>query len=109
MAVPPPSPRIGIYGTERVGTNESRGCYLWPPGYAAAVTAAGGTPVTLDLPRAGETWSDVWSMADGILFLGHDCPTSRQATLEAKLCDWCRKHEMPILGVDRGLDRKSVV
>src|SRR5262245_43729340 len=103
MATPPPTPRIAIYGTERATANESRGCYLWPPGYAAAITAAGGTPVALDIPRAGETWTDVWSMADGILFLGHETPTPRQATLEGKLCAWCRKHEMPFLAVDRGL------
>lgn len=104
MAANPPSPRIGIYGTDRISLQESRGCYLWPPGYAAAVTAAGGTPVTLETPRSGESWSDLWSMADGILLLGHNAAgPSRQIALESRLCEWCRKHEMPFLGVDRGL------
>lgn len=103
MAANPPLPRIGIYGTDQISTNESRGCYLWPPGYSAAVTAAGGNPVTLAIPRSGESWSDLWSVADGILFLGDASRQGRQAMLEAKLCEWCRKHEMPFLGVDRGL------
>ena len=109
MAANPPSPRIGIYGTDQFATNESRGCYLWPPGYAAAVTAAGGTPVSLETPRSGESWSDLWSVADGILFLGHSASHNRQAALETRLCDWCRKHEMPFLGVDRGLQLLNTV
>jgi putative glutamine amidotransferase len=103
MAANLPSPRIGIYGSDRITANESRGCYLWPPGYAAAITAAGGEPVAVELPRAGESWESVWSSVDGILFLGQEGVPARQAALETRLCDTCRKREIPFLGVDRGL------
>ena len=45
------SPRIGIYGSDETVSAPSRGCYLWPLGYIAAVSEAGGTPVSLAMPR----------------------------------------------------------
>ena len=45
------SPRIGIYGSDETVSAPSRGCYLWPLGYGAAVSEAGGTPVSLALSR----------------------------------------------------------
>lgn len=101
-ATPPPS-RIGIYGSDEIVTNESRGCYLWPPGYSAAVTAAGGTPVSIEVPKNGQPWSEILADVEGILFLGHVNSTPRQAAEEERLCQWCKKHAMPFLGVDRGL------
>jgi putative glutamine amidotransferase len=98
-----PAPRIGIVGTEAVSHNESRGCYLWPPGYAAAVTAAGGEPTFVQLPRSAETWDDCLPGIEGVLLLGQATATARQAALQAKLCDWCRKRQKPLLAVDRGL------
>jgi putative glutamine amidotransferase len=98
-----PSPRIGIYGTDDVSPGESRGCYLWPPGYAAAVTAAGGEPTPFRLPRPGESWDAQLLEVEAVLFLGHAATNARQAALEAKLCEWCRKRQLPLLAVDRGL------
>ena len=44
------SPRIGIYGPDDEANQPSKGCNLWPAGYAASVGAAEAVPVTLELP-----------------------------------------------------------
>jgi putative glutamine amidotransferase len=99
-----PAPRIGIYGSDGTGScHESRGCYLWPPGYAAAVTAAGGEPAFLDAPPASSKWGEALAAIEGVLFLGFEAPNARQAAQETRLCDWCRKRQIPFLGVDKGL------
>jgi putative glutamine amidotransferase len=103
MAANPPSARIGIYGTDLVAANESRGCYLWPPGYAASINYAGGTPVSVELPRPGESWDNFRSSVDGILFLGHERVSARQAAQESRMCEGCKRHQIPLLAVDRGL------
>lgn len=103
MPANPPTPNIGIYGVDDVACNESRGCYLWPPGYAAAVTAAGGVPVSLGLPKSGESWDDLLGSIEGVLLLGQPSASARQATQENKLCDWCKRNGLPLLAVDRGL------
>lgn len=99
-----PASRIGVYGSDEIiTTTESRGCYLWPPGYAASLTAAGGTPVTIDVPKPGQPWNELLADVEGILFLGHVNTTARQADDEERLCQWCRKQSLPFLGVDRGM------
>src|SRR5207302_3127200 len=76
------APRIGIYGSDGTGScHESRGCYLWPPGYAAAVTAAGGEPTPLDAPPPGGKWGEDLSSVEGVLFLGHAAANARRAAL----------------------------
>src|SRR5947209_12930720 len=65
-----PTPRIGIFGTEKPATQTGRGCGLWPPGYAAAVTAAGGAPVMLTAPKTPRSWDGLLEDLDGIVFLG---------------------------------------
>ncbi|GIW81188.1 MAG: gamma-glutamyl-gamma-aminobutyrate hydrolase [Gemmatales bacterium] len=97
------SPHIGLYGRDQVNPKEKRGCYLWPPGYAAALEAAGGTPVELGLPKPGETWADRLSELHGILFLGHPASDSRQNAEEERLCHYCRSQHFPILAVDIGM------
>jgi putative glutamine amidotransferase len=103
MSATPYLPRIGIYGPDDRRSQAMRGCNLWPIGYAAAVTAAGGTPVSIDLPAPGHAWDEVLADLDGIVFLGQEAPTAREIANEERLCQWCRDREMPFLGVDRGL------
>jgi len=95
--------RIGIYGPDDITPSESRGCGLWPPGYVAAVTAAGGTPVPLELPKSSRSWDESIAELDGVLFLGGDVVSPRQAAAEEKLCQHCRDRGLPFLGVDRGM------
>jgi putative glutamine amidotransferase len=97
------TPRIGIYGPDDVGPYTSRGCNLWPVGYAAAITAAGGTPVSLEMPAPGDSWDKLMAGLDGLVFLGYPGGGARQAANEERLCGWCRDHELPFLGIDRGL------
>lgn len=103
MSATPPSAVIGILGKDIRVTSESRGCCLWPPGYEAAVTAAGGQPVFLDVPAAGRSWDDAIGNAEGVLFIGDETTNPRVASEQERLCQWCRKRGVPILAVDYGL------
>jgi putative glutamine amidotransferase len=104
MAATPPTIRIGIYGPEQHGRlGEARGCALWAPGYAAAVTAAGGTPVLLGNAGPGRSWDDLLRDVHGVVLTGSDTDTIRQVAEGERLCQWCRKRQMPLLGVDHGL------
>jgi putative glutamine amidotransferase len=103
MSAPAFLPRIGIYGPDDTTINAARGCNLWPVGYVAAVTAAGGDPAMIDVPEPGDAWDDVLEGIDGLLFLGHGSPSPRQAANEERLCQWCRDREFPFLGVDWGM------
>jgi gamma-glutamyl-gamma-aminobutyrate hydrolase PuuD len=99
--LPPVS--IGIYGSEVIQTDESRGCALWAAGTPAAVKAADGTPVTIELPRSGKTWDDLLEELDGIVILGTERPTPRQAAEEERLCQWCYDRHLPTLAINRGM------
>ena len=103
MSTPLPLPIIGILGKDLAASAESRGCCLWPPGYAAAVTAAGGQPLFLDPPDAGRSWDEVLATVEGILFIGDETTNPRLAAEQERLCQWCRKQSVPILGVDHGM------
>lgn len=104
MSVSAYSPRIGFYGTDETYDEGSRGCALWPLGYAAAVTEAGGTPVTLAMPRPGAFREDLLDGIDGLLFRGRGTPPSpAEAANEDRLCLWSREQNLPFLGVDHGL------
>ena len=102
------TPRLGIYGHDDSADQQSRGCNLWPAGYGASVTAAGGTPVSIGMPESGHSWEEVLKDLDGLVFLGRPTVTPRQAANEERLCRWCRDHELPFLGVDRGLHALNV-
>jgi putative glutamine amidotransferase len=102
MATTPPTVRIGISGPEEAPCQEGRGCALWPSGYAAAVTAAGGTPVFLDEPR-GTSVLEALDSVQGIILTG-DSTLSAQPIADAeRLCRWCKKHHIALLAVDQGL------
>lgn len=102
MSTTPPPIRIGYFGMEEAPSRRG-GCGLWPIGYAAAVTAAGGEPVRLTAPPEDCTWGEVLENIDGILFTGHGHGSEALATAEAHLCEWCRQKHVPILAVDEGL------
>ena len=102
MSKAPTPPRIGIYGSEEKVTTQSRGCCLWSPGYAAAVTAAGGTPVLLQM-RPGCSWDELLDEVDGVLFGERTLITPRQQSHEERLCEWCQELGLPLLAVDHGM------
>src|SRR4051794_18783145 len=103
MAATPPIIRIGIYGSTSVANDERHGCGLWPAGYAASVTAAGGTPILLDDPAAEQSLDELFQGLHGIVLAGSDTCPGRQAADEEWLCEQCRQHNVPLLGVDHGL------
>jgi putative glutamine amidotransferase len=103
MSANPPSAVIGILGKDIRVANESRGCCLWPPGYEAAVTAAGGQPVFLDIPAPGRTWDEAIGNAEGVLFIGDETTNARVVSEQERLCQWCRKRGVPILAIDYGM------
>jgi putative glutamine amidotransferase len=101
MTTTPASLHIGILGPEESKTGEYRGCSLWAPGYASAVTAAGGNPVLLDAARP--LCEDALDDLHGIVFAGSDGNAARQLAEAERLCEWCREHDLPLLAVDHGL------
>jgi len=103
MASPPYSPRIGIFGIDETTAHTQRGCNLWPLGYAAALTAAGATPVKLPMAEDPLSWDEVLNGLDGVLLLGGFRPTATQAACEERLCLECQERGLPFLGVDYGL------
>lgn len=103
MATSPFLPRIGVYGPDDSANQPSRGCNLWPAGYAASVKAAGGDPVSVEVPQPGRPWDEVLAELDGLVFLGQRAPSPREGANEERLCQWCKNRELPFLGVDRGL------
>jgi len=102
MSKAPNPPRIGIFGSEEKITSQSRGCCLWAPGYAAAITAAGGMPVDLHM-RPGCSWDELLDEVDGVLFGERTLSTPRQQAHEERLCEWCRELRLPLLAVDHGM------
>jgi putative glutamine amidotransferase len=94
--------RIGILGSDGAAANERHGCGLWPAGNAAAIIAAGATPVPLNLPTARSALDQLLNSLNGVVIADTETG-ARPVTGGEKLCDWCRKHEMPILAIDAGL------
>src|SRR5712692_9285109 len=59
--------RIGILGSDGTAHNERHGCGLWPAGNAAAITAAGATPVPLTLPTARPALEQLLNSLQGVV------------------------------------------
>ena len=97
----PPSPlRIGIFGSDASSAQERHGCGLWPAGCAASITAAGAMPVSLGrLTGRLEFLSDL----HGVVLAGTDAAGLRYPAQGQRLCEWCRKKRLPLLGIDHGL------
>jgi putative glutamine amidotransferase len=96
----PTSLRIGILGPEESLSAESRGCNLWATGYAAAVTAAGATPVSISLSPSGRSWKDALNDIHGIVWTGRARPTTPATVEEDRLCKWCKKNRFPVMAID---------
>lgn len=95
--------RIGIVGHDEVVTTKRSGFTLWPSGYSAAVTNAGGELVPLTTPKSGASWAEVLDGIDGVVFSGQVNKTGQPVPSETKLCEYCRKHTIPLLGIDNGM------
>ena len=102
MSANTPSLHIGVYGSDEKVGQQSRGCSLWAPGYAATITAAGGSPVPLHL-RPGCSWDELLEGVDGVVFAGSKATNGQQQAEEERLCEWCRELGIPLLAVDQGL------
>ncbi len=110
MATSPLPLHIGIYGPEEKASGEYRGCGLWAPGYASAVTAAGGIPVVLSASGADPLDEDKLEGLHGLVLAGPDAGVSaRQLAAGERLCEWCRLRDLPLLGVDQGLHVLNLV
>jgi gamma-glutamyl-gamma-aminobutyrate hydrolase PuuD len=97
-----PAVRVGIFGHDDAQPHEKHGCGLWPAGVAACLTAADATPVPLD--NSGDRdWDEVLEGTHGVVLAGSDADGRRQAIEAEALCGWCRKHKLPLLGIDNGL------
>jgi putative glutamine amidotransferase len=97
-----PSIRIGIFGQENIPPHERHGCGLWPAGVAACLTAADAVPVPIT--GSGErTWGEILNGLHGVVITGQDDNLRRRASDAEALAQWCRKHKMPLLGIDEGM------
>ncbi len=103
MSISPATPQIAIFGTDENTREGGRGCGLWPSGYAAAVTASGATPLLLGNSSQGRSWDSLLEGVHGAILLGTDQATTRQMAEEDRLCKWCKRRGLPLLGVDHGL------
>jgi putative glutamine amidotransferase len=97
-----PAVRVGIFGRDDARPDERHGCGLWPAGVAACLTAADATPVPL-AESGDRDWDEVLEGIHGVVLSGSDADARRQAVEGEALCAWCRKHKLPLLGVDNGL------
>jgi hypothetical protein len=97
-----PAVHVGIFGRDNVLPGEKHGCGLWPAGVAACLTAADATPVPL-ADSGDRDWDEVLEGVLGVVLAGSDADARRQAVEGEALCAWCRKHKLPVLGIDNGL------
>jgi putative glutamine amidotransferase len=95
--------RIGISGSDGAAANERHGCGLWPAGYVAAITAAGATPVPLGELGPERRWHELLDDLHGVLLAGCDSEAATPWAEAQRLCEWCRKRRLPLLGIDQGL------
>lgn len=94
---------VGIYGHDGAAARERHGCGLWLAGYAAAVTAAGATPVPLGEALPGRSFAEALGGLHGLVLAGSDKVTMKQYVQEERLAAWCRERRLPLLAVDHGL------
>ena len=103
MSTATSSIQIAVVGSDENTKEGGQGCGLWPSGYGPAVRAAGGTVKMLGNDYSVRTWDHLLDGVQGVILLGRDKATTRQMAEEGRLCKWCRRKGMPILGVDHGL------
>jgi putative glutamine amidotransferase len=97
------SVHIAVFGTDEMTLEGGHGCGLWASGYAATLTAAGATPRLLGDSARGRGWEELLEGVHGVVLVGTDQATMRQMADEERLCKWCKRQGLPILGVDHGL------
>lgn len=103
MAVPPPVPRIGVFGMDEPATDGPRGCRLWDVGYESTLKAAGAEPIMLGTTPPRRGFKEWLSVVDGIVWTS-TVETGGQASPEdVAFCQWCRKNRVPLLAIDHGL------
>ena len=95
--------RVAFCGSEHGDSHVGRGCGLWPIGYAAAITAAGGIAVPLDLHRVGHRWAQHFDDIHGVVLTGNARTSAGGFAAEEELCLWCRERAIPLLAVDHGM------
>lgn len=100
-------PRVGIFGSDETVSASSRGCYLWPMGYAAAIAEAGGTPVPLTMSRPHSRCEQVLQELDGVLLVARETDASWRSEAADWLCRRAREQGLPLLAVDQGLHALS--
>jgi putative glutamine amidotransferase len=103
------SVRIGIYGSEEAPSNEGRGCSLWPTGYAAAISAAGATPVFLGDNPTRRSEEDSLETIQGLVWTSRPRSSPAPTAEEQRVCRWCRKHKLPLLAVDHALHALNLI
>jgi putative glutamine amidotransferase len=103
MANTPLPIRIGIYGNDNYSPKEKHGCGLWPAGYASVVTAGGGEPVPLAEKRGGPSLDELMDGVQGLVLAGHEPFAGRQVVDAEWLCEWAKKHQLPLLAIDHGM------
>src|SRR5229473_7009064 len=103
------SPRIGIFGPEERMGAESRGCCLWEVGHAAALSAAGASPIYLGETTGGRSWREILQDVQGLVWTGRQRGSIQPSGEEERLCGWCRKNRLPLLAVDHGLHLLNLV
>jgi len=60
------------------------------------------TPVPLGAVEE-DSWGEVLQDLQGVLIVGHEGGPRRALTHAEELCQWCREHDFPVLGVDHGM------
>ena len=93
--------RLGVYGPEV--KNPGRGAGLWSAGYAGCIRAADANPIFLKHNTGDRSWSEVLGGCQAVAVVGFE-PARPGCNGDAEsLCQWAKKHKMPLLGIDAGL------
>lgn len=95
--------RIGFFGADGCEGYERHGCCLWAAGYAPVITAGGGIFVPLDNFTGKKPTLEMLEGLDGIIYAEHDSQADKRQAAGEKICDWCCKHRLPLMVVDRAL------
>jgi putative glutamine amidotransferase len=104
MLSAPPAPPIGIFGPDDSFEGERHGCGLWASGYSAALTQAGASPISLLVRLANRVnYDNALQDVQGILLTGNESLSGRHIQEAERLCQWCRKKGMPLMGIDMGM------
>src|SRR5207253_6829878 len=72
--------------------------------YSAALTQAGASPICLLSRLANRVnYDNALQDVQGILLTGNEFLSGRHIQEAERLCQWCRKKGMPLMGIDMGM------